>query len=67
MPDSPRYPDTGDQTAFGAERVSTSGMPRWAKVAAIVVLVLVVLVVVMLLVGGGPGGGGSGGHGPRRH
>lgn len=62
MPDSPRHPDPGDQTAPGAERRSAGGMPRWVKVSAIVAAVLVVLVVVMLLVGGGPGG-----HGPGRH
>ncbi len=67
MPDSPRYPDAGDHAASGAERGSTTGVPRWVKISASVALVLVVLVVVMLLAGGGPGGGGPGGHGPGRH
>ena len=62
MPDSPRYPDAGNRTSLGAQRRSTSGMPRWVKISAFVVLVVAVLVVVMLLVGGGPGG-----HGPSRH
>jgi hypothetical protein len=63
MPDSPPYPsDRGDDANVGGDRRSTTGMPRWVKVSAIIALVLVVLVVVMLLVGGGPGE-----HGPRRH
>ena len=66
MPDSPRHPETGNRTALGAQRGSTTGMPRWVKISAFVVLVVAVLVVVMLLVGGGPGGG-PGGHGPSRH
>ena len=61
MPDSPPYPDAGDQSAVGPGRGSGAGTPRWVKVSVIVVLVLVVLVVVMLLVGG------PGGHGPGRH
>jgi hypothetical protein len=62
MPDSPRYPDTGDDAGVGPDRESTTGTPRWVKVSAIIAVILVVLVVVMLLVGGGPGG-----HGPKRH
>ncbi len=62
MPDSPRYPDTGNRTALGCRARITNGMPRWVKISAFVVLVVAVLVVVMLLVGGGPGG-----HGPSRH
>lgn len=68
MPDPPAYPDTGDDTGVGADRESTTGIPRWVKVSAIVALVLVVLVVVMLLVGGDHGPSpGPGGHGPGRH
>lgn len=62
MPDSPPYPDAGDDSGVGLDRGPTTGMPRWVKVSAIVAVVLVVLVVVMLLVGGGPGN-----HGPNRH
>jgi hypothetical protein len=62
MPDSPPYSDKGDDATVGVDRRSTTGMPRWVKVSAIIALVLVVLVVVMLLVGSGPGD-----HGPRRH
>ena len=61
MPDSPPYPDTGDDAGVGRGGGSTTGTPRWVKVSAIVALVLVVLVVVMLLVGG------PGSHGPGRH
>lgn len=62
MPDSPPYADTGDAADARPDRASTTGMPRWVKVSAIVAAVLVVLVVVMLLAGGGPGD-----HAPRRH
>jgi hypothetical protein len=62
MADPPPYSNSGDDTGVGVDRESTTGMPRWVKVSAIVALILVVLVVVMLLLGGGPGD-----HGPRRH
>jgi hypothetical protein len=58
----PEYLDSGDDDGAEVDRGSTTGMPRWVKVSAIVALILVVLVVVMLLVGGGPGD-----HGPGRH
>lgn len=38
---------------------SSTGVPRWVKVAGIILAVVALLVVVVLLVGGG--------HGPRRH
>jgi hypothetical protein len=73
MADTPRHPDTGDDTGVGADRGSPldalpsapSGAPprapRWVKVSAIVVGVLILLVVIMKLTGLG------GDHGPGRH
>jgi len=46
-----------------ADRGSSTGIPRWVWVSAIIVTILVLLVVVVLLAGGGT----SGGHRPRRH
>lgn len=55
--DSPH--PTGDSD-MDYERESSTGVPRWVKVSAIVVLLLALLIVVMMLVGGGE-------HGPSRH
>jgi hypothetical protein len=56
MPDSPPYPDVGDDTGVGPDRESTRGTPGWVKVSAIIALVLVVLVVIKLVTGAGLGG-----------
>lgn len=61
MADSPRYADERHNPTVGPDRGSSTGMPRWAKVSAIVVLALIVLILAMLLIGG------PGGHGPGRH
>ena len=53
MADLPRSPDTGP------DRPSTSGTPRWVKVAGIIALAVVLLLVILLLSGGN--------HGPGRH
>ena len=61
MADLPRSPDTGP------DRTSTSGTPRWVKVAGIIALAVVLLLVVLLLSGGNHGPGrhtGLGGHTP---
>jgi hypothetical protein len=47
-------------TEGGPDRGSTTGMPRWVKVSAIIAAVLALLVVIVMLVGGGN-------HGPGRH
>jgi hypothetical protein len=59
MPDSPPYPETGEDSDDRLGRGAATGTPRWVKVSAIVVLILVLMVVVMLVVGGN--------HGPGRH
>jgi hypothetical protein len=53
MPDSPRYPDTGDDTGAGPGGESTTGTPGWVKLSVIIIGVLVLLVVIKLLTGGG--------------
>ena len=60
MADSPRYPETGEDTGVGSDRGSTIGTPRWVKVFGIVVTVVVLLLVGLMLFGGGD-------HGPSRH
>jgi hypothetical protein len=66
MTDAPRSPETGDdggdEGGMVYDRESTTGVPRWVTLAAIIVAVVALLVVVVLVVGGG-----SGGHGPSRH
>ncbi|MDQ3717022.1 MAG: hypothetical protein M3381_13585 [Actinomycetota bacterium] len=65
MTDPPRYPDrdlaAGNETGLRPDRESTTGMPRWVKVSAIVALIVVLLFLVVMLTGGGAG------HGPSRH
>jgi hypothetical protein len=63
MTDRPRSRETGNDDTTAYEHESTTGIPRWIKVVAIVVAVVAVLVLVMLLINGG----GDGGHGPSRH
>jgi hypothetical protein len=58
--DTPRYPETGDDTDVGPDRGSTPGTPRWVKVFGLIALVVIVLFVVVTLIGGGE-------HGPGRH
>jgi hypothetical protein len=53
MADLPPSPDTGP------DRTSTTGTPRWVKVAGIIALAVVLLLVILLLSGGN--------HGPGRH
>lgn len=65
MTDRPRYP--GDDSGRVYDRDSTTGMPRWVKVAGIIVAVVALMVVVVVLLTGGNGGGSGGGHGPARH
>lgn len=60
----PRSTETGDDSGMEYEPESTTGIPRWIKVVAIVVAVVALLVVVMLFISGG---GDGGGHGPGRH
>ena len=51
--------ETGDDTGVGADRGSTTGTPRWAKISGIIALVVALVVVIMLLMGGN--------HRPGRH
>ena len=60
MANPPHYPGTGDDTYERLDRGSSTGMPRWAKVSAIIVGVLTLPVVVLMFFGGGA-------HGPNRH
>jgi hypothetical protein len=65
MTDPPRSPETGDdgddEGGMVYDRESTTGIPRWVTLVAIIVAVVALLVVIVLLIGGG------GGHGPSRH
>jgi hypothetical protein len=61
MTDPPRSRGTGDDGGTRYDRDSSTGIPRWVKVVAIVVAIMALLVVVMMLVGGG------GRHNPLRH
>jgi hypothetical protein len=59
MADPPRYPNTGDDTGAEPDRESSTGKPRWVKVAIIVVVLVLVLLVALLVTGGhGPPAGG---------
>jgi hypothetical protein len=59
MTDPPRYPDTGDDTGVGSDRGSSTGKPRWVKVAIVVVVLVLVLLAALLVSGGhGPPAGG---------
>ena len=60
MTDHQRHRETSDDDGMRYDHESTTGIPRWVKLGAIIAAVLALLVVVMLLVGGG-------GHSPRRH
>lgn len=60
MTEPPNRAEPGDDSGVRYDDESTTGIPRWVKVAGIVVAVLALLVAIVLLVGGG-------GHGPRRH
>lgn len=48
MADSPRHPDTSDDTGVGPGR-EYPGTPRWVKVFGIIVIVLILLVVINLI------------------
>jgi hypothetical protein len=65
MADPPPYADsnldTGGDPGTGPDRDSTTGMPRWAKIFAIIGIVVALGFGILMLAGGG---GGSGGHGP---
>jgi hypothetical protein len=54
-------PDSSDDTGGWPDRRSTTGIPRWVKVFAIIAGVLVLLFVILQLTGIG------GEHGPGRH
>jgi hypothetical protein len=58
MTQQPPGRESGDQD-IGYDREPRPGIPRWAKIAAIVAAVVALLIVAMMLVGGG--------HSPRRH
>jgi hypothetical protein len=60
----PQHPDvSGGDTGARPDRESTTGVPRWVRVAGIIAVV-VVLLIVILLVTSGPGGHGPGRHAP---
>ena len=52
MADSPRYPDTGDDTGADPDREWT-GLPRWVWLVGVIAVLVVLLVVIVILVGGG--------------
>jgi hypothetical protein len=59
MADQPRYPDTDDNTGVGPDPGSTTGKPRWVKVAIVVVVLVLLLLIALLITGGhGPPAGG---------
>jgi hypothetical protein len=55
-----RPPDPGDDTGVGPDRESTTGIPRWLWVSAIIVAIVVLAVVAIKLIAGGV-------HVPRPH
>ena len=57
MADPPPYPDTGDDTGAGPDRVSTPSRRRWVYVAWGIGILVVLLFVALHLAGVmGPGG-----------
>lgn len=56
LPGQPRYPDAGG-IGVGSDR--DGGLPRWAKVVALIVAILALLIIIVMLL--------PGGHGPGRH
>jgi hypothetical protein len=59
MADPPCYTDTDDDSGVEPDHESSTGKPRWVKVAIIVVVLVLVLLVVLLVTGGhGPPAGG---------
>lgn len=65
MTDKSRFPEAGKDRGMAYERGSSTGIPRWVKVAGIVVAIIVLVVVILAVVL--PGDGDDGGHAPRRH
>jgi hypothetical protein len=63
MTDGSRFTDAGSDGDMGYERSST-GIPRWVKVAGIVAAIVVLVVVILAAV---LSGDGDDGHSPRRH
>ena len=57
----PESSDAGNDLGARPDRGSTTGTPRWVKVAGIIAALLILLFVVLMLTGRG------GGHGPGRH
>jgi hypothetical protein len=58
MANSPRNPDTDDDTGVEPDRGATTGSSRWQKVVGIIgLVVLLVLGIRMFVVGGGHGAG----------
>jgi hypothetical protein len=52
--------ESSERTGSGANRRSTTGAPRWAKVFGVIVSVLILLLIIILIADGGT-------HGPSRH
>ena len=60
MSDTPTGSDERSAVVVSGESEVTTGMPRWAKVFAIVAAIVLVLFLAVFLLGGGE-------HGPQRH
>jgi hypothetical protein len=61
MAEPPRSPGTSDDRGMQYDRESTTGIPRWLKVAGLALIILVLLIVAVMLIGG------RGGHTRVRH